>query len=83
MKHKGVLSLLDKVRGDHVPAQGATSGHDEGLSGGVGGLEELPDHLQGFTEGLDEAGADMALAEGQTMSVYHDYVATEKGKTNA
>ena len=71
VKNEGILTLLDQVRGDHIPAKGATSGHDEGLSGGVGGLEELPDHSQGLTKGLDEAGASMALADQEQIQLVH------------
>ena len=61
VQDEGVLTLLDQVGGDDVPAEGTTAGDDDGLSGGVGGLEELPHHAQSLTEGLDEGGADMAL----------------------
>jgi hypothetical protein len=41
VEDQGVLAALDQVGGDQVPAQGATTSDDEGLCGGVGGLEEL------------------------------------------
>lgn len=56
-----VLTPLDQVGGDHVPAEGTTAGNDEGLSGGVGGLEKLANESQGLSEGLDEAGSCVGL----------------------
>ena len=57
-----ILTLLDQVGGHHIPAQGATAGDDEGLSGGVGGLEKFANEGQGFSKGLDEAGGSVRLA---------------------
>lgn len=62
VQDESVLVLFDQVGGHHVPAQGATAGHDEGLRGGVGGLEKFADEGEGLSEGLDEAGASVALA---------------------
>ena len=64
---EGVLTSLDQVGGDEIPAQGAGAGDDVGLSGGVGRLEKLAGHGEGLAEGVDEAGADMALAADVSM----------------
>lgn len=64
VEDEGVLAALNQVGGDEIPAQCAASGDDEGLRGGVGGLEELADESQGLAEDLDEAGSDVALTGG-------------------
>lgn len=56
-----VLTPFDQVRGDQVPAEGTTAGNDEGLSGGVGGLEKFANESQGLSEGLDKAGSCVGL----------------------
>ena len=58
---EGVVALLDQVGRDHLPAERAAAADDEGLGGGVGGLEELPDHRQGLAHGLDEGRRRVAL----------------------
>ena len=62
-EHEDVLAGLDQVGGHEIPAEGTRAGQDEGLRGGVGGLEELAEHRQRLAKGRDEAGTDMALAE--------------------
>ena len=61
VQNESILALLDQVRGHQVPAEGTTACDDEGLRGGVGGLEELAGEAQGLSKGLDEAGSGMAL----------------------
>lgn len=61
---------FDQVRSHHVPTEGTTACNDEGLRGGVGGLEKLADEGQGLSEGLDKAGASMTLTgTGQLLSM--------------
>ncbi len=64
IQDEGVLAALDQVGGDKVPAEGAAAGNDEGLCGGVGGLEELAGEGDGLAEDLDEAGSNVALTGG-------------------
>jgi len=59
---KGILTGLDEVDGDEVPAEGARAVDDEGLRRGVGRLEELAQQGEGLAKGGDEAGSDVALA---------------------
>lgn len=61
-EHEDVLAGLDQVGSHEIPAQRARAGDDEGLGGGVGGLEELAQHRQRLAEGCDKARANMALA---------------------
>ena len=56
------VSGLREVGGDLVPAQCSRARNDEGLGGGVGGLEELAQHGQGFAEAVHEGLADVGFA---------------------
>lgn len=56
-----IFALLDQVRSHNIPAECATAGDDEGLCGGLGGLEEFPNQGQGLSKNLNEGGADMAF----------------------
>ena len=62
VQHQHVVAWLGQVGGDLVPAQGTATVDDEGLRGGVGGLEELAEHGQALAKDLDEGHADMRLA---------------------
>lgn len=62
VQNQGVLAGLDEVGADEVPTEGAGTGDDEGLGGGVGGPEKLAEKGERLAEGRDEAGASVALA---------------------
>ena len=61
VQHQRFLVLLDQVRSHHVPTEGTTACNDEGLRGGVGGLEKLADEGQGLAKSLHKARAGVAL----------------------
>lgn len=61
VKDESILTALDQVGGDEIPSEGTATGDNEGLGGGVGGLEELASQSDGLTEDLDETGSDVAL----------------------
>jgi len=69
---EGVFALLDQVGRNQIPTQGTTAGNDEGLRGGVGGLEQLAGEGQGLAEDINEAGSYMALTntEGSGQLIY-------------
>lgn len=59
-----ILTSLDKVGSNNVPAKSTGSVDDVWLSVGVGRLDELAQESQGLSEGVDEAGANVGLAVG-------------------
>jgi len=61
VQDESILTTLDQVGGDEVPSEGTATGDNEGLGGGVGGLEQLASQSDGLTKDLDEAGSDVAL----------------------
>lgn len=72
VQHQSFLIPLNQVRSHHVPSESTAACDDEGLRGGVAGLEKLADEGQGLSEGLDEAGASVALPGNcQWLSLLH------------
>lgn len=64
-QNKGIFASLDQIGGDEIPAKRAGAVDDVGLGVGVGGFDDLAEETKSLTKGLDETGADVALAVGQ------------------
>ena len=63
-ENQNVLTRLNQVGGNDIPAKSSGSRNNEGLRSGVLGLEELAQHGQGLAESRNESRANMALAKG-------------------
>jgi hypothetical protein len=68
VQDEGLVARLAQVSSDLVPAKGARAGDNEGLRGGVGGLEELAQAGEDLAEDVDEGLADVRLAVAAQVS---------------
>lgn len=64
VKDQNILTLLNQVGGDKVPAEGTRARNDEGLGVGLGGEEELTELGQGLAESGDKGSANVRLTRG-------------------
>lgn len=63
-----IVAGLGQVGGNEIPTESTRAGDDEGLSRGVGGLEELSGQGEGLSKDGDERGSDMAFTVREDMS---------------
>lgn len=61
MKDQNVLTLLNQVGGDKIPAESTGARNNEGLSVRLGGEEELTELGQSLAESGDKGSADVGL----------------------
>jgi len=61
VEDEDIVSRLGQVGSNLIPSEGTRARDDEGLRGGVLGLEQLTKHGQGLAERLDKGCADMRL----------------------
>lgn len=64
VEDEDIISGFGQVGSDLIPSEGTRARDDEGLRGGVLGLEQLAEHGQGLAERLDKGCAYVRLAGG-------------------
>lgn len=62
VQDEDIVTGLDQVGGDLIPAKSSGARDDKGLSGGVLGLEQGSEHLESLAKRLDEWHSDVRLA---------------------
>jgi hypothetical protein len=69
VQDQDIIPRLGQVRGYQVPAKSTGAGDDKRLRGRISGLEELPQHGEGFPKSGDEGRTNVALAITQYVSL--------------